>query len=1058
MKKNILTLALLTSLAACSHDDDSQPITDNEIKFVRAPIIKVSDTPIEVNENTDLVLTAGMSPDYDFFITQTDANLASIAWYVDGQEIANQDSQVTLATGSVLEDEQRAISLVVVDVDGNSSELELTYTVKNVEAELGLVDALGQSLATDIELMEGASLSIDAITSYFDIADNSELNFTWQQTSALFDETLLAAATGSLALTAPVIDSAFESTTLSVTVADIHGHDSVSQEFNVTVVSDNANIVSLEDFDVLDNTEVVIAPTVLSKHFAEGGLTYTWEVVAGNFTLTAEQASAQQQVITTPQGSDTIVLQLTVTDTNGKSASDKSVITVTEQNQAPVIESISAPAADLVKVDGDLDNDVVLRAVTSDANGDALTHTWALAFGDASVVQVNQVEEELTLTFDSAAIFKSQDFVFRYTVDDGRGKSATEDVVVSVVASNLIVRTPSLLDGKDGALVDNVDFVIDSKVSQVVPQGTISYSWKDANGVEVGTDATYPLPITLANVDTDYEFELTVSDGVDTIVKNVTVNPQRAAVGAVVTTHSLGLSGALHEDGSVTVWQEGMSTAERYAPYGAETSPVISLNATSSQIVALKEDGTVKAWGSFSDEAATLVNVQKIQTFESIEGFVAYHKDGSATIVAYKGDNIPDNGANILALTPAASTYFAEVRLTRQGYAALQSDGVVDSWHAGVITNETGVKALYSSLSQWSSMRQGFIALKEDGTTVSWGVDAHTYTLTTTSANPAIHVDLVNVGAVALLADGTISGVGSVATPAAGKHLVLQGNHASAVAIKEDGTLSSWGNANGGGIATYDKTTGVQGEGQIALTLFENEGTQSEASAALFSGGVVIRQGRGHSRAYWNNNFYKGVYKGAILLPKSGELVNDKYQVGEAQGGPWVIPAELTAKQVTDIQVGKQTSGALSAAVGLTRDGIAFHIATDVTAIPASWTDAQNYVQGSDMALLDDVDTSRSGMTNGDKRALCPALDIAAGDTYAITGGIPCLLTGKADSDGDGLTDAYELNVAGSQPFNEYSNMHKLDDSFTLPTEAQAPDGMRLTIDGKPAYWVRPSN
>ena len=218
-------------------------------------------------------------------------------------------------------------------------------------------------------------------------------------------------------------------------------------------------------------------------------------------------------------------------------------------------------------------------------------------------------------------------------------------------------------------------------------------------------------------------------------------------------------------DNKVVAW--GNPTYGGSAPEGL--SGVESISSNKYAFAALKQDGTVVAWGT-SDKGGsmtdadgnsfTLSDVKSIYSTE--QSFAALKEDG--TVVAWgtswtggsdvpAGLTNPNNDANYVKVTAIYSTSWA--------FAALKQDDTVVVWGSasrgghGMPSGLSGVKAIYSNesffaavydndnkVATWGSgsygstempvglsgvkaiysTREAFAALKEDGTVVAWGI------------------------------------------------------------------------------------------------------------------------------------------------------------------------------------------------------------------------------------------------------------------------------------------------------------------------------------------------
>ncbi|HEX9059879.1 MAG TPA: X2-like carbohydrate binding domain-containing protein [Clostridia bacterium] len=251
---------------------------------------------------------------------------------------------------------------------------------------------------------------------------------------------------------------------------------------------------------------------------------------------------------------------------------------------------------------------------------------------------------------------------------------------------------------------------------------------------------------------------------------------------------------ALKEDGTVVAWGANYF-GQCNIPDGL--SGVKAIAAGRDHTLALKKDGTVVAWGN--NEYGQCTTPDGLSGVKAIAGgmhhTVAIKEDD--TVVAW-GDNeydqctIPDGLSGVEAI---AAGWWHTV--------ALKKDGTVVAWgnnpggECNVPTGLSAVKAIAAGGGQT-------VALKKDGTVATWGEN---YYGQCTTPDGLSNVKAISTGAYKILAlkeDGTIV---TWADNAYGKYYVktdLSGVKAIAagywhnVVLKEDGTLAAWGENSSG--------------------------------------------------------------------------------------------------------------------------------------------------------------------------------------------------------------------------------------------------------------------
>ena len=153
-------------------------------------------------------------------------------------------------------------------------------------------------------------------------------------------------------------------------------------------------------------------------------------------------------------------------------------------------------------------------------------------------------------------------------------------------------------------------------------------------------------------------------------------------------------------------------------PMPAQLAQVSQIYSNLSAFAALKQDGTVVAWGEpdcggdINNAAEPLVNVKHLYAAEDSCGFAALTHDGKL---------IPWGMAMKQVLTGVRSFVLGEVL-----YAAIKQDGSVVSWSnldstpAELISGQYAAPAM-TNIDTVLINKGAFAALKQDGTVVTWG-------------------------------------------------------------------------------------------------------------------------------------------------------------------------------------------------------------------------------------------------------------------------------------------------------------------------------------------------
>lgn len=255
-------------------------------------------------------------------------------------------------------------------------------------------------------------------------ADGDIASFAWRELSDS-GVAIAGASTATANFVAPDVD-ADTALQFEVRVTDSDG-GTASDTVTVTITNVPDNLLPTAnagaDQTVDEQTEVTLDGSASTDE--DGSLTaFAWEETSDSgVTLSGADTASPSftaPVVTVVQ---TLSFRLTVTDNEGATASDATVVTVIP-NTAPVADA-GDPAA------GDEGDRITLSATNSrDDDGDALQFAWAQIAGiDAGELSGADTAE---LSFVAPQVDADELLRFRVTVTDARGKQDTDDVFVAV--------------------------------------------------------------------------------------------------------------------------------------------------------------------------------------------------------------------------------------------------------------------------------------------------------------------------------------------------------------------------------------------------------------------------------------------------------------------------------------------------------------------------------------------------------------------------------------------------------------------------------------------------
>jgi|GEM_PF-6950661 parallel beta-helix repeat protein len=400
----------------------------------------------------------------------------------------------------------------------------------------------------------------------------------------------------------------------------------------------------------------------------------------------------------------TYVFRLTVTDNGGATASDDVQVIVntslapSPSNQAPTADAGPDQTITLPT------NTVTLNGTGNDPDGSITGYNWARISGpngSGLVQQANSASTQVTgLTAGT--------FVYRLTVTDNAGATASSDVTVTVnpesVGSN---RSPIANAGHDFSVTLPTNAANLNGSASSDPDGTIaSYQWRKVQGPNSGSfnNANVMSPVFSGMARGTYEFELTVTDNrgavstdrVSVSVLKINQKPvvqsrDTILVSLPVRNTELSAVDSYDPDGAITAYKwsfrKGPQEPKMYSPDNKKTVVADLMQGTyefglevtdddgeksSKSVTVIVKNGTgrklIPDVKLYPNPATSLVNVEIDTEVDGRTTLTFYDMNGRPvmTDVFNKSYNATTRTVNIARLPKGAYTILIQVDQTQQ--------------------------------------------------------------------------------------------------------------------------------------------------------------------------------------------------------------------------------------------------------------------------------------------------------------------------------------------------------------------------------------------------------
>ncbi len=306
----------------------------------------------------------------------------------------------------------------------------------------------------------------------------------------------------------------------SVGAVQSYTFSNVEADHVITATFNRTNLPPVADAgpdQVVDEAQTVTLSGLNSNDPDDGIVQFQWRQIQGD-PVVLSSPELETTSFTTPDvdmAGQSLVFELTVTDSKGATAKDTCIVNVTWVNEAPV----AGAGADQSVSEG---SEVYLNATGStDADDGIGSYSW---------LQVQGPQVILSNPGSATPHFTAPDvgdqgatLIFELTVADAGGLQDTAICTVTVTWNNI---EPAADAGPDQQVTAGAEVTLDGSRSVDPDGGSLMYQWRQTDGPPVFlSDATAESPVFAVPLegfaDTLLVFQLTVTDdgglqGVDT--------------------------------------------------------------------------------------------------------------------------------------------------------------------------------------------------------------------------------------------------------------------------------------------------------------------------------------------------------------------------------------------------------------------------------------------------------------------------------------------------------------------------------------------------------------
>lgn len=453
-----------------------------------------ANTPPSIDSVTNVIASPGQTVELTATATDVEDGVPSIRWVqMTGPLLGLTLGQLNSDTITFVAPSQPTKIWFIVEATDSDGDRDLANVLVEVTGNIPpSVNAGGDIAATSGQLVTIEGSASDS--------DGSIQQYAWQQLSGPA-VVLEGGMTDTVSFIAPQVSAATD-IVLALTATDDQGATAEDQIL-ITVYPVLGNVPPTANA----GNDQVANPGALVALFGSGTdadgtvISYSWQQIEGPQVL-VNNASTQAANFTMPldmQGQTQILMQLTVADDMGATATDQVAITANSPPVANAGANQSVQAGDTVNLVGS----------GTDADGNIVSYSWSQINGEAV-----SIESPNSSTTSFVAPDISGNVTLRLTVTDNNGAIGTDDLTISISTTNI----PPVADAGPDISVNSGDAnpVVVTGMGSDADGQIVAYAWSQVGGPAVsltGAD-TDVVGFTVPNVlvTTVITLRLTVTD------------------------------------------------------------------------------------------------------------------------------------------------------------------------------------------------------------------------------------------------------------------------------------------------------------------------------------------------------------------------------------------------------------------------------------------------------------------------------------------------------------------------------------------------------------------